>query len=159
MRLAPQEIRTFFTTAVTANRRRLFQSEQNAELLLRILQDNRQKDRFQLHAYVIMPDHIHLLMTPAENVSIEKAMQFIKGGFSFKLKSAYDVWERSFKEHRIKNKQDYEHHKTYIEQNPVRANLSPTPEQFPHSSASSRQMDPMPTHFNSAPPAYKGGGA
>ena len=122
MRLAPQEIRTFFTTAVTANRRRLFQSEQNAELLLHILQDNRQKDRFQLHAYVIMPDHIHLLMTPAENVSIEKAMQFIKGGFSFKLKSAYDVWERSFKEHRIKNKQDYEHHKTYIEQNPIRAN-------------------------------------
>src|SRR5260370_13024537 len=101
-----------------------------------------------------MTDHNHLLLTPIANVSIEKAMQFIKGGFSFKLKSAYDVWERSFKEHRIKNKQDYEHHKTYIEQNPVRANLSPTPEQFPHSSASSRQIDPIPTHFNSAPPSY-----
>ena len=156
MHRAPQEIRTFFTTSVTANRRHIFQTERNAELLLRILQDNRQKGRFQLHAYVIMPDHIHLLMTPAENVSIEKAMQFIKGGFSFKLKSAFDVWERSFKEHRIKNKQDYEHHKTYIEQNPVRANLSQTPEQFPHSSASSPQIDPMPIHFNSAPPAHKG---
>jgi putative transposase len=72
MRLAPQKIRTFFTTAVTANRRRLFQSEQNAELLLHILQDNRQKGRFQLHAYVIMPDHIHLFLTPTENISIEK---------------------------------------------------------------------------------------
>jgi putative transposase len=147
MRLAPQEIRTFFTTAVTANRRRLFQSEQNAELLLHILQDNRQKGRFQLHAYVIMPDHIHLLLTPTENISIEKAMQFIKGGFSFKLKSAFDVWERSFKEHRIKDRQDYEHHRTYIEQNPVRANLSPTQEQFPHSSALSNQLDPIPMHF------------
>ena len=155
MPLAPQEIRTFFTTSVTSNRRRLFQTERNAELLIRILQDNRQKGRFQLHAYVIMPEHIHLLMTPAENVSIEKAMQFIKGGFSFKLKSAFDVWERSFKEHRIKNKQDYEHHKTYIEQNPVRANLSQTQEQFPHSSASSHQIDPMPTHFNPALLAYK----
>jgi putative transposase len=154
MRLAPQEIRTFFTTAVAANRRRLFQTERNAELLLRILQDNRQKGRFKLHAYVIMPDHIHLLLTPAEDVSIEKAMQYIKGGFSFHLKSAFDVWERSFKEHRIKDEQDYENHKTYIEQNPVRANLGPTPQHFPHSSASSQQLDPMPAHFRNALPAF-----
>jgi putative transposase len=147
MHRAPQEIRTFFTTSVTANRRRIFQTERNAELLLRILQDNRQKDRFELHAYVIMPDHIHLLLTPAENVSIEKAMQYIKGGFSFHLKSAFDVWERSFKEHRIKNKQDYEHHKTYIEQNPVRANLSSAPEQFLYSSISNQYVDPIPAHF------------
>jgi putative transposase len=153
MRRAPQEIRTFFTTSVTANRRRIFQTERNAELLLRILHDNRQKDRFQLHAFVIMPDHIHLLLTPAENVSIEKAMQYIKGGFSFQLKGPFDVWERSFKEHRIKDKQDYTHHLHYIEQNPVRANLSPTPEQFPYSSASSQQqidplqIDPLPLHF------------
>jgi putative transposase len=147
MHLAPQELRTFFTTSVTANRRCLFQTERNAELLLRILQDNRQKGRFKLHAYVIMPDHIHLLLTPAEDVSLEKAMQFIKGGFSFHLKSVFGVWERSFKEHRIKNKQDYEHHKTYIEQNPVRANLSPTPEQFLHSSISNQQLDPIPAHF------------
>jgi putative transposase len=144
MRRAPQDIRTFFTTSVTANRRRIFQTERNAELLLRTLQDNRQKGRFQLHAYVIMPDHIHLLLTPAENVSLEKAMQYIKGGFSFQLKSAFDVWERSFKEHRIKDGQDYTHHLRYIEQNPVRANLSPTAQEFPYSSASSQQIDPKP---------------
>jgi putative transposase len=148
MRRAPQEIRTFFTTAVTANRRRLFQIERNAELLIRILQDNHEKGRFQLHAYVIMPDHIHLLLTPAENVSIEKAMQYIKGGFSFQLKSAFDVWERSFKEHRIKDEQDYFHHLHYIEQNPVRANLSPTADQFPYSSCSSQQIDRLPIHFS-----------
>jgi putative transposase len=147
MRRAPQEIRTFFTTAVTANRRLIFQTERNAELLLRILHENRKKGRFQLHTYVIMPDHIHLLLTPADNVSIEKAMQFIKGNFSFQLKSAFDVWERSFKEHRIKDDQDYESHKTYIEQNPVRAHLSSTPEQFPYSSASSQHIDPKPIHF------------
>jgi putative transposase len=150
MRRAPQEIRTFFTTAVTANRRRLFQTERNAELLLRILQDNRQQGRFRLHAYVIMPDHIHLLLTPSENVSLEKAMQYIKGGFSFQIKSPFDVWERSFKEHRIKDEQDYIHHLHYIEQNPVRAGLSPTAEQFPYSSTSSQQQqtDALPLHFS-----------
>ncbi len=92
MPLAPQEIRTFFVTTATANRRRLFQVERNAELFLEVLQQNRTKGRLQLHAFVIMPDHVHLLLTPAPEISLEKAMQFLKGGFSFQLKSKLDVW-------------------------------------------------------------------
>jgi len=33
-----------------------------------------------------MPDHFHLLITPAHEVSLEKAVQLIKGGFSFRAK-------------------------------------------------------------------------
>jgi REP-associated tyrosine transposase len=58
--LAPQDIRTFFVTAVTANRRSLFQVERNAELLLDILKEDQVKGRYALHAFVIMRDHIHL---------------------------------------------------------------------------------------------------
>ena len=64
MPLAPQEVRTFFITAVTANRRPLFKVESNARLLIAILQENHSKGRLKLHAWVIMPDHIHLLLTP-----------------------------------------------------------------------------------------------
>jgi len=148
MPLPPQTIRTFFITSVTASRRRLFQVEENAILLLSVLEENRSKGRFNLHAHVVMPDHIHLLFTPAPDVSIEKAMQYLKGGFSFRLKSKLDVWERSFTERRIKDMLDYQHHKNYIEQNPVRAHLARTAEEFPYSSASGRiTIDPMPTHF------------
>jgi hypothetical protein len=49
---APQELRTYFITSVTANRRRLFQVEQNATLFLDILQEQRTKKRIQLHAFV-----------------------------------------------------------------------------------------------------------
>jgi REP element-mobilizing transposase RayT len=66
MPFAPQELRTFFITAVTANRRRLFQAESNAKLLLNLFTEGRAKNRYQLHAFVIMPDHIHLLTTPAQ---------------------------------------------------------------------------------------------
>ena len=62
MPLAPQELRTFFITAVTANRRRLFQSESNAKLLLNLFAEDRAKNRYALHAFIIMPDHIHLLI-------------------------------------------------------------------------------------------------
>jgi putative transposase len=91
MRLAPQEIRTYFVTTVTASRRRLFQVESNAQLFVDVLQDQRAKNRIALHAFVIMPDHVHLILTPAPEISLEKAMQYIKGGFSFQLKSNLDV--------------------------------------------------------------------
>jgi putative transposase len=88
---APQEIRTYFVSAVTANRRRLFQVETNAQLMLDVLDHYRAQEKFALHAFAIMPDHIHVLITPATDVSLEKAVQFIKGGFSFRLKSKRDV--------------------------------------------------------------------
>ena len=93
-KLAPQETRTFFLTLVTANRRRLFQVHATSQILLDLFESDRSKDRYALHAFVIMPDHLHLLLTPTEDVSFEKAVQFIKGGFSFRLKSRLDVCRR-----------------------------------------------------------------
>jgi putative transposase len=104
---APQELRTYFITSATASRRRLFQVEQNALLLIEILEEQRKKNRFKLHAFVIMPDHVHLLLTPSPEISLEKAVQFIKGNFSFRLKSKLDVWERSFTNHRVTDEHDY----------------------------------------------------
>ena len=148
MPLAPQELRTFFITAVTANRRRLFQINANAELLLNLFNEDRAKNRYQLHAFVIMPDHIHLLITPAPNISIEKTLQFIKGGFSFRLQSKLDVWQSGFTKHRIEDVKDYTNHVTYIHENPVRARLCERVEDFPYSSASGLlSVDPTPMHL------------
>src|ERR1700735_5294287 len=76
---ARQEIRTYFTTFSTAGRRRLFQVEAKAELMAETLRDYRKQGRFSLHAFVIMPDHVHALITPAPEVSLEKAIQLMKG--------------------------------------------------------------------------------
>jgi putative transposase len=146
---APQELRTYFITSATANRRRLFQVEQNALLLIEILQEQRKKNRLKLHAFVIMPDHIHLLLTPAPEISLEKAMQQIKGTFSFRLKSKLDVWERSFINHRVTDANDYTTHLTYIHQNPIRANLTTQSELYPHCSANpTHPTDPSPAHLS-----------
>jgi putative transposase len=146
---APQELRTYFITVVTANRRRLFQVEQNAILFLDILQEQRTKNRFQLHAFVLMPDHAHLLLTPAPDISLEKAMQYIKGNFSFRLKSNLDIWERSYDSRRIIDAHDYITHIIYIHQNPTRANLVSDPTLYPHSSTNPNHTpDTSPTHFS-----------
>ena len=147
MRLAPQETRTYFVTAVTAQRRSLFQVAANAELLLQTILDYRSQGKFLLHAFVLMPEHFHALITPAPQVSLEKAMQFIKGGFSFRLKSKLEVWMRSFNETQIMTKEKYIRCVSYIENNPVRRGLVSAPEVYPFSSAVAGPLDAMPLHL------------
>ena len=128
---------TFFITSGTYNRRRLFQVERNAELLIETLQHYRAEGHYKLHAFVIMPDHIHLLLTPHE--TLERTIGLIKGGFSHRLASKLPVWQRGFTDHRIRNPEEFEIRRTYIHQTPVRANLVPSPELYPFSSASKRR--------------------
>ena len=147
MRLAPQETRTYFVTAVTAERRSLFQVTATAELLERTMLDYRTQKKFLLHAYIIIPDHFHALITPAPDVSLEKAMQFIKGGFSFRLKSKQNVWTPSFNESQVSTEEKFTSCLRYIEENPVRRGLAPTPKAYPFSSATGEALDPMPLHM------------
>jgi putative transposase len=83
-----------------------------------------------------MPDHVHLLLTVHEDISIEKAMQFIKGRFSFRLKREYqylgEVWQMGFSEMRADDEQSFLQYREYIAQNPVKAGLADSPEQYPY---------------------------
>ena len=69
-RFAPQETRTFFVSSGTAARSPLFQRDEMAQLFIDVLLKNREKGRFALHAFVVMPDHFHVLFTPAPNESL-----------------------------------------------------------------------------------------
>lgn len=85
-----------------------------------------------------MPDHLHLLLTPAPEISLERAMQFIKGGYSYRLRKVekIQVWQENFTNHRIRDAEDYERHCEYVRLNPVRAKLVRDAEAYPFSSAS-----------------------
>jgi putative transposase len=123
---------TYFITTATHNRRRLFQSERNAALLLETLDHYRAS--YLLHAYVVMPDHVHLLITPTD-VTLEPTMQLIKGGFSHRLASKLPVWQRGFTDHRIRDNADYNIRRNYLHQNPVEARLCEKPDAYAFSSA------------------------
>ncbi len=101
----------------------------------------RERGIFQLYEFVVMPDHLHLLMAPKPTIALERAMQFIKGGFSHRFMketgSKMEIWERSFTNHRVRDESDYEQHRRYIHLNPVRVGLVETPRDYPYSSAHS----------------------
>ena len=66
-----------------ANRRHaFFKNADAAELLIDTLYFYRGEGRFELHEFVIMPDHFHLIITPEERIPLEKAVQYIKGGYA-----------------------------------------------------------------------------
>jgi putative transposase len=125
---------TYFVTSATFNRRRLFQIATNAELFLKTLQQYRHAGHYKLHAFVVMPDHIHLLLSP-QGIALERVMAFIKGGFSHKLGSKLPVWQRGYTDHRVRDGDEFQMRRQYIHDNPVRAKLVELPGSYPYSSA------------------------
>jgi putative transposase len=133
-------------TSATWERRSLFRNERWARLLIDTLYHYR-GSAYLLHEFVIMPDHFHILLTPTTN--LEKAVQFIKGGFSYRAKkdlgSNMEVWQKGFSDHRIRDAGDYLRHVDYIRQNPMRKHLCERSEEYPYSSAAvGIELDPVP---------------
>jgi putative transposase len=145
---APQEIRTFFVTSVTNRRHPFFKNAEAAELLINTLYFYWTQGKFALHEFVIMPDHFHLIITPEEQIPLEKAVQYIKGGYATAARRELGlsrIWQPKPTNHRIRDAADYEQHRDYIFDNPVRAGLAPYPEDYPYSSARRRDnLDPRP---------------
>ena len=82
-----------------------------------------------------MPNHIHILVTISGNMTIEKAVQFVKGGFSFRAKRELgfrgEIWQRGFSDVRVVDDKSFRQHCVYIDSNPVKARLANTAEEYP----------------------------
>jgi putative transposase len=128
--------RTFFATTKTYGGRRLLQSDRNAILLIDVLRSYVAARKFNLLDFVVMPNHVHLLITVPDGVTIEKAMQLIKGRFSYRLKKEFgypgEVSQAGFSEVRADTKEGIAGYREYIAQNPVKAGLAEAPGQYPY---------------------------
>jgi putative transposase len=145
---------TYFVSFITFQRRRFFVVESYARLFLKTLYGYRRQGRFQLHAFVLMPDHVHLLLTPAVDITLERAMQLIKGGYSHAAGveiSRREIWQKGFTDHRIRDAQDFAGHLLYIHQNPVMAKLAASAAEYRYSSAfPGFKLDPWPSAAEAA---------
>jgi putative transposase len=125
-------------TSETWGRRSLFRAAPWAKLFINTIYHYRDPG-CQLHAFVVMPDHFHLLITP--KAALERAVQYIKGGFSHRAKvelgSNMEVWQKGFSDHRVRDAADLDRHLNYIHSNPVRAGLCSRPDEYEYSSAHS----------------------
>jgi len=126
MRLKRQ---TYVLTAVAHQRRRVFQRDAVAELLIATLFRYRDSEKFQLHAFVVMTDHVHILLTPAPDIAIERCAQLIKGGFSFAARKDFpgEIWQEGYHAHRVVDEDDLRNQTFYILNNPAKKRLDSYP--------------------------------
>jgi putative transposase len=102
---------------------------------------------FTIDAIVILPDHLHFMMTlPKGDSDFSKRLNLIKGTFSRQIvpsesislsrkkKRERGIWQRRFWEHLIRDDKDYEQHINYIHYNPVKHRYVSCPTQWPYSS-------------------------
>jgi REP element-mobilizing transposase RayT len=98
-------------------------------------------EHYQLHAYVVMANHVHVLLLP--QVDPSKLMQSLKG---FTAREANKIlrrtgepfWQRESYDHWVRDEQEFGRIRAYIENNPVRAGLVARAEDYPWSSAAGR---------------------
>jgi putative transposase len=120
-----QKVETYAITISTFRQHRHFQRTVNAELFIATLFRYRDAGRFLVHAFVVMPDHVHVLITPSIDQSTSKCIQFMKGGYSHAVReqSPGEVWHSGFHEHRIRDSEDFVAQKLYIASNPDRKRI------------------------------------
>ncbi len=139
---------TYFVTTKSWESTFWFQVIKAAQIVLGKMLEYRDKGDYLLHDFVLMPNHLHLILTPS-TASLEKCMQLIKGGSSFEIHklpgSRTEIWQSGFHESRVKNWADYQKKRDYVMFNPVAAKLVERPELWPYGSASGQfRLDPIP---------------
>jgi putative transposase len=109
-----------------------------ALLFIDVLRSYTQAKKFKVREFVVMRNHVHVLITVDGEMSIEKAVQLIKGGFSYRAKKELgflgEIWQRGFSDVRIKDEASFVEHRSYIYDNPVRAGLATCADDYPYGS-------------------------
>jgi len=121
----------------------LFQRREVAELMIATIFRYLGSGEFQVHEYVIMPDHIHLLLSLDDESPLSRAMQLIKGGFSHGLRengiSLRTVWQQGYYDRRVRDVNEFAEFANYVRENPVRRGLVDEAAKYPYSSATRRE--------------------
>ena len=140
---------TYFVTTNTWQRRSAFYNAEAALMLQTTIFSYRDAGEYFVHSYVIMPNHLHVILTPGNSTTLERAAGLIKGGSSYEIGQRFGghapVWQPGFAEHQIRDYDDFRKHVRYIEENPVKAGLVEKPELYPYGSANGNiALDPWP---------------
>ncbi|NCT83721.1 MAG: transposase [Comamonadaceae bacterium] len=121
------------------NRQAIFYSDLDRQQLLEVLREVALQYGVAIHAYVLMDNHIHLLLTPPEAPALSRMMQALGrryvGWFNARHQRSGTLWEGRFRAGLIEGERHLLACMRYIEFNPVRAGLCAEPAQWAWSSA------------------------
>ncbi|HEY5799557.1 MAG TPA: transposase, partial [Burkholderiaceae bacterium] len=120
------------------NRQAIFVDKDDYLTYLELLAGAIQEYKVAIHAYVLMPNHVHLLATPGDATGLARMMQWMGRRyvpyFNWKYKRLGGLYEGRYRTSIIDTEQYFMTCSRYIEQNPVRAGLASDLLAYPWSS-------------------------
>lgn len=126
------------------NRSDIFRSEVDYQFYLEKLQSACDKHECKIHAYVLMANHVHLLITPQTEEGLSKLMQMLGRYYVQYYNDAYQrsgtLWEGRYKSTLVDSEAYLLTCMRYIELNPVRAGMVAHPSEYPWSSYHSNAL-------------------
>ena len=129
----------YHVTSRTNDRIRVFENKLGRKIMLIVLQNAKDKFRFQLTNFCIMPTHIHLLIKPEEGSCLSIIMHWIKTNSAKYWNSIHGssdhVWGHRYFARAVRDSQEYNFIMNYIDQNAVVVGLAPTPADWKASGA------------------------
>ena len=127
----------YFVTVRCFEGRDFFKDQQLAQKTTNCLLELKSKSKTKIFAYCLMPDHLHLLLTPGENqASVPKFMQIFKGETThvfWKCGFKGRLWQKSYYDHIMRSSEDVHETAKYILNNPVRKNMVTEISEYPFS--------------------------
>ena len=109
-----------------------------AQLVLASIEYGVEIGHYQMHSWVILPNHVHLLLTP--HVSLSKLLGSLKGASAKRAnlvlrRTGQPFWQDESYDHLVRSEGEFRSVQRYIEGNPVAAGLAVKPEEYEWSSA------------------------
>ena len=126
----------YFVTICCDGRRQIFSEHWLANCLIENLLAAAVSHSFSIHAYCVMPDHVHILAEGLhESCDLLKFVSSLKqkSGFSYRQKYAKPLWQKKYYDHILRKADEVEPVSTYIWLNPVRKGLCVAPQDYPYS--------------------------
>ena len=120
----------FFVTFNTHHRRRLLANAQVNNELVAFAKSGEQR-AIAVGRYVIMPDHIHIFVSGHQDFLLTQWVRLLKRALSKVISQSHPHWQKGFFDHLIRHGESYSEKWEYVRQNPVRAGLVGTPEDWP----------------------------
>lgn len=124
-----------FVTSCCYHRRPLFTMDASRRVFEYALERVRLSFRMRVYGYVVMPEHIHLLVSEPERHTLADALKSLKQGVSRRLIGDADhFWQKRYYDFNVRNHEQFLEKLHYIHWNPARAGLCERPEDWPWSS-------------------------
>ena len=152
-RFEAREFPSLVTTNI-ADREALFASEAATRMFMQVLDEVRSETAFHLLAFVVMPDHIHLIIIPSSSYRLGQIVQLIKGRFSRRYNEVTErsgrLWQSRYHERALRSESELFAAIEYVHRNPVVAGLIKETSTFPWPSASGKYSTDLEMYLSQA---------